>query len=60
MTHQNFESSTKQFSEAYANFSEASKEIEDMGGTLLDTTRFIPFASIVSSGKNAVEAGKHF
>ena len=60
MTHQNFESSTKQFSEAFADFSEASKEINDMGGTLLDATRFIPFASKVSSGKNAVEAGKHF
>ena len=26
----------------------------------MDATRFIPFASKVSSGKNAIEAGKHF
>ena len=60
ITQQNFENSSKQFSEAYANFSQASQDIDDMGGVLLETTRFIPFASKVSSGRNAVEAGKHF
>jgi hypothetical protein len=60
MTHQNFESSSEQFSEAIANFSKGSEELEEMGGNILDATRFIPFASKVSSGKNAVEAGKHF
>ena len=60
MAHQNFEGSTQQFSKALENFSQGSKELEEMGGTLLDATRFIPFASKISSGKNAVEAGKHF
>lgn len=60
MTQQNFENSSEQFSKALANFSEGSKELEAMGGDILDATRFIPFASKVSSGKNAIEAGKHF
>jgi hypothetical protein len=60
MTHQNFEGSTEQFSQALANFSEASGQLEAMGGTILDITQYIPFASKISSGKNAVEAGKHF
>ncbi len=60
MAHQNFESSSVQFFQAYADFSVASSQLESMGGTLLDATRFVPFASKISSGKNAIEAGKHF
>ncbi|EKD58503.1 MAG: hypothetical protein ACD_56C00112G0009 [uncultured bacterium] len=60
MSHQNFEGSTQQFSKALENFSQGSKELEDIGGMLLDVTRYFPFASKISSGKNAVEAGKHF
>ncbi|KKQ52552.1 MAG: hypothetical protein US70_C0008G0039 [Parcubacteria group bacterium GW2011_GWD2_38_11] len=60
ISHQNFEGSGKQFDRAFANFSEGSKQLESMGGALLDVTRFVPFASKVSSGKNALEAGKHF
>lgn len=60
MTRQDFESSTRQFSKALANFTEASDQLDEMGDLLLDATRFVPFASKISSGKNAVEAGKHF
>jgi hypothetical protein len=60
LSHQNFESSSQQFSQAHLHFSEGTKELENMGGLILDATRFIPFASKISSGKNAVEAGKHF
>jgi len=60
ISNQNFEGSTAQFDKAFANFSEGSKQLESMGGVLLDATRFVPFASKVSSGKNALEAGKHF
>lgn len=60
IAHQNFEGSSQKFDDAYANFAEGSKQLDSMGGMLLDTTRFIPFASKVSSGKNAIEAGKHF
>ncbi|EKE20215.1 MAG: hypothetical protein ACD_8C00038G0001 [uncultured bacterium] len=57
---QNFESSSVQFEKALANFSDGSEQLESMGGILLDATRFVPFATKVSSGKNAVDAGKHF
>ncbi|HOW60312.1 MAG TPA: DUF4012 domain-containing protein [Candidatus Moranbacteria bacterium] len=60
MKARNFEGSAKQFSKAYTNFSKASEDINAMGGVIIETARFIPFASEVSSGKNAVEAGKHF
>ena len=60
MNNQNFEASAKQLSEAYDNFSEATENMNSLGSTLVETSRFIPFASELSSGKNAVEAGKHF
>lgn len=60
ISHQNFEGSSQKFDEALANFSDGSAQLESMGGVLLDATRFVPFASKVSSGKNAIEAGKHF
>lgn len=60
MSHQNFESSSMKFSEALENFSQGSQDLEEMGGLLVSATRYIPFASKVSSGKNALEAGKHF
>ncbi len=60
MKAQDFEGSAEQFSKAFENFSQASDDLSEMGGGLLDATRFIPFASKVSSGRNAVEAGKHF
>lgn len=59
LSKQNFEGSSQQFSDAFANFSQASQDFEEVGGSLLDATRFIPYASILSSGKNSVEAGKH-
>ena len=60
MKAQNFEASGQQFDQAFDKFSQASNDLEDLGGGLLDATRFFPFTSKVSSGKNAVEAGKHF
>lgn len=60
MANQNFEGSAIQFSKALENFSKGSSDLESLGGDLLDVTRFLPFTSVVSSGKNAVEAGKHF
>lgn len=57
---QNFQNSSGDFNEAYQNFSEAAIEIEKMGNILVDATRYIPFASSLSSGKNVMEAGRHF
>jgi hypothetical protein len=60
MKNQNFEGSAQQFALATENFSRASKDMEEVGGTLLNITRYIPFVSKLSSGENAVQAGKHF
>lgn len=60
IANQNFEQSSQKFDLAYANFSDGFQQVNDMGGVLLDAARYVPFASKISSGKNAVEAGKHF
>ncbi len=60
MKAQNFDGSAEQFAQAFDKFSQASDDLNELGGGLLDATRFIPLTSKVSSGKNAVEAGKHF
>ena len=56
---QDFQRSSLEFSNAYDNFSQASKDLDTMGSFLVDITRFFPGVSKLSSGKNAVEAGKH-
>lgn len=60
LKNQNFDGSSEQFALAYASFAEGSQEFESMGGVLLNVAQYVPFASQVSSGKNAVEAGQHF
>lgn len=60
MADQNFGNSEEQFSLALEKFSKASQQLNDVGGLFLGVTQYIPFTSKISSGKNAVEAGKHF
>jgi hypothetical protein len=60
IAHQNFEDSSLQFDKAIANFSQGAQQVNSMGGIILDVAHYVPFASKISSGKNAVEAGKHF
>lgn len=56
---QNFNGSSIEFSKAYDNFSQASSDLDELGGVLIGATKYIPFASSLSSGKNMAEAGKH-
>jgi hypothetical protein len=56
---QDFKSSSQDFEKSYSIFSEASGDLNANGGFLLDLSKYIPFVSKVSSGKNAIEAGKH-
>lgn len=56
---QNFSSSAKEFSLAYDNFSQAADDLNGMGKILVEGSRFFPYASKLSSGKNVAEAGKH-
>lgn len=60
MAGQDFEGSSDKFSKAVDDFSQGSKQMEEMGAALVSASRFLPFASKLSSGKNALEAGKHF
>jgi hypothetical protein len=56
---QNFNGSSIEFDKAYDNFAQASSDLDELGGVLIGATRYIPFASSLSSGKNMAEAGKH-
>ncbi len=59
LSNRNFENSSKRFAEAHEKFSNGSEILEGIGGSILDVARFVPYATKVSSGRNAVEAGKH-
>lgn len=56
---QNFENSSDKFLLAVDNFSKASNDLKSVGGSMMNVTRFFPFISKLSSGKNTIEAGKH-
>lgn len=56
---QNFDGSVANFNKANLKFSEASEELDKMGNFLIESSRFLPFVSQLSSGKNAMEAGKY-
>lgn len=56
---QNFTSSAKEFALAYDNFSQASDDLDSLGSILVDGSRYLPYVSKLSAGKNVAEAGKH-
>lgn len=56
---QNFKTSGLEFEKSYENFSKASGDLDEMGEVFIEISRFFPFSSKLSSGKNLVEAGKH-
>ena len=56
---QDFDKSGEDFTSAYEKFSQASQDIDGLGSVLVGTSRFVPFASKLSSGKYTVEAAKH-
>jgi len=55
---QNFAASSAEFSQAYENFSQASECLDRIGGFLIENSRFFPYVSRLSSGKNMFECGK--
>lgn len=59
MTNQDFGGSAKDFAAAYDSFSQASTDLDSLGSVFVQSSRFVPFASKLSSGKNVTEAGKH-
>lgn len=56
---QNFDSSAENFQSAYENFEKASGELDGIGKALIETSRFFPYLSRLSSGKNSLYAGKY-
>jgi len=56
---QNFDSSSENFTQAFEYFSQASDEMDQMGTLLNEGSRFFPYISKLSSGKNILEAGSH-
>lgn len=56
---QDFDKSGEDFTVAYEKFSQVSQDIDGLGSVLVETSRFVPFASKLSSGKYTVEAAKH-
>ncbi|KKP71421.1 MAG: hypothetical protein UR69_C0001G0245 [Candidatus Moranbacteria bacterium GW2011_GWE2_35_2-] len=55
-----FEASINNFEDARNNFAQASEEMEELGGAIISASKYLPFASKLSSGKNIVEAGEYF
>lgn len=56
---QNFANSAKEFAAAEKNFSQAADDLDSLGGILVEASRYLPYVSKLSSGKNVAEAGKH-
>lgn len=56
---QDFDMSSVEFDNAYQKFSQASRDLDRMGSILIQASGYFPFTSKISSGKNAMEAGKH-
>lgn len=54
----NFDKSAFAFSEAYSRFDEISKNVDNLGSIIVEASRFIPYASKLSSGKYLAQSGK--
>ncbi len=53
-----FTEASLKFGEAYDEFDKISKEVDGLGSIFVESSRFLPFASKLSSGSHLVEAGK--
>ena len=54
----NFQDSEARFNDAYARFDEISKNLNSLGGVLVDASRYLPYVSKLSSGAALAQAGK--
>ncbi len=53
-----FNKSSFEFSEAYDRFDEISKDVDSLGAVVVEVSRFVPYASKLSSGKYLAQSGK--
>ncbi len=60
MKKNDFKASINNLEDARKNFAQASEEMEELGSATISASKYLPFASKLSSGKNMVEAGEYF
>ena len=53
-----FQKSSFEFGEAYDKFEKISQDINGLGGILVETSRFVPFFSKISSGSSMAQVGR--
>ncbi|HHD92065.1 MAG TPA: DUF4012 domain-containing protein, partial [Candidatus Portnoybacteria bacterium] len=53
----NFKKSYTQFEDAHQQLAEITKEINNLGDTMVNLTKYVPYLSKISSGKHLVTAG---
>jgi len=58
LTNHDYARAQFEFNEAYDEFSSISNDINDLGGIVIESSKFIPFASKLSSGAHLAAAGK--
>ncbi len=58
MAARDFKKSSFEFEEAYNKFESISKDIDSLGGILIEPLRFVPYLSKVSSSDHMAQAGK--
>ncbi len=58
LENKNLTQASSDFQEAYLEFNKISKEIEELGGSLTQATRFLPYFSKISTGSHLAQAGE--
>lgn len=58
MKGRDFDAASLKFDEAYDRFSEISGDVDSLGKVLVESSRFVPFLSKLSTGSHLAEAGK--
>ncbi len=58
LANKNFQSAALNFDQAYDNLDKISKDIDSLGGIIVESSKYFPYLSKLSSGSNLTEAGK--
>lgn len=59
MKRRNFDGAIFKFNDAYNRFSSIQKDINSLGSVIVESSRFVPYLSKLSSGSHLSEAGKN-
>jgi hypothetical protein len=54
----NFEKAAMNFDEAYKNLDQIAGDIDSLGGVIVESSKYVPYLSKLSSGSHLVDAGK--